>query len=130
MARLNDVHLYGIIKNIKFAQTEEGDVKSVRFNVETLRRKSANHETDDIPKKDKIIVFSKNKEMIEIVKEIKNKSCVEVFGQLVTRRVDSHMVCDKCGEEITVRTYVAYVHPTGINSSVDTLLIPERAKFL
>lgn len=110
MSKQNEVRIYGILSEVI-----SGD-DSVSASVYTIRRKSGKVTGEVDTFSDEILIFTKDKDKIKLLKSINEGSAVEIYGSFVTRHVKASLTCQNCGNEIETMTTIAYVNPTAINA--------------
>lgn len=121
MSKLNEVHVYGFLKEPVIEYEDETPV-ACSFMVRTIRRK-AGSVLEQYTGSDELIFYTREREKINsmiIAKEKMEKGeesfPIEVYGNIVTRQTEASLKCRKCGEKFDVRIFLTYVRPTAINT--------------
>lgn len=116
MARHNVTFLLGsVIKNFQIVRDQSGEYRQGYGFIQTVRSPRKIEDNKHNAKADKILIMSKEPEIIQKMESLVIGDFVMLKGMISTRRMNKSSVCSECGERNVVEGVMVYINPIYIN---------------
>jgi len=130
------VRLHGQVRTspqIYFDKT--GEPLRAMVIIRVLRRPTNNQGFDAKIYLDNPIIRTRNKEMIEVLSQLKANDMVDVKGVLTSKEVNKKTICPECGAEVINKGNIVYITPIficrreiGVSDGEGMRLLKERCE--